>query len=155
MQCVPPIYVTQAQTSVTLTPIVNPYELLEKEWKSKEEERDKEMRELREEVRNMRISKRGDKLEYEDLCVHPDIDLLDGYKPPKFEMFDGTGNPRNHLRSYCDKLVGVGRMRCKNEVVYQKPNWRCINLVYRARSKDLAQLEQYGRGFHGKVQVQH
>ncbi|KAH0669397.1 hypothetical protein KY289_023890 [Solanum tuberosum] len=74
------------------------------------------MCELREEVRNMWISKRGEKLEYEDLCVHPDIDLLDGYKPPKFEMFDGTGNPRNHLRSYCDNLVGVGR----NEVVRMK-----------------------------------
>jgi len=53
MQCVPPIYVTQAQPSVTLTPIVDPYELLEKEWKTKEEERDKEMREFREKVRNM------------------------------------------------------------------------------------------------------
>ncbi|XP_060170837.1 uncharacterized protein LOC132601789 [Lycium barbarum] len=75
----------------------------------KEDERDKEIRELREEVRNMRISKRGEKLECEDLCVHPDVDLPDGYKPSKFEMFDGTGNPRNHLRSYCDKLAGVGR----------------------------------------------
>ncbi|KAK4737484.1 hypothetical protein R3W88_001181 [Solanum pinnatisectum] len=74
------------------------------------------MREFREEVRNMRISKRGEKLEYEDLCVHPDIDLPDGYKPPKFEMFDCTGNPRNHLRSYYDKLVGVGR----NEAIRMK-----------------------------------
>ena len=24
-------------------------------------------------------------------------------------MFDGTGDPRVHLRTYCDKLVGVGR----------------------------------------------
>ncbi|KAH0778887.1 hypothetical protein KY290_005314 [Solanum tuberosum] len=43
MQCVPPIYVTQARPCATLTPIVDPYELLEKEWKTKEEERDKEM----------------------------------------------------------------------------------------------------------------
>ncbi|KAK4734015.1 hypothetical protein R3W88_008276 [Solanum pinnatisectum] len=116
MQCVPPIYVIQAQPSVTLPLIVDQYELLEKEWKSKEEEHDKEKRELREKVRNMRISKRGEKLEYEDLCVHPEFDLPDGYKPPKFEMFDGTGNPHNHLRSYCDKLVGVGR----NEAIRMK-----------------------------------
>ncbi|XP_070053325.1 uncharacterized protein [Nicotiana tomentosiformis] len=24
-------------------------------------------------------------------------------------MFDGTGDPKVHLRTYCDKLVGVGR----------------------------------------------
>ncbi|KAG5570825.1 hypothetical protein H5410_060591 [Solanum commersonii] len=56
MQCVPPIYVTQAQPSVTLTSIVDPYELLEKELKLKEEECDKEMRELREEVRNKKTT---------------------------------------------------------------------------------------------------
>ncbi|XP_070007200.1 uncharacterized protein [Nicotiana sylvestris] len=48
-------------------------------------------------------------LNYEDLCVQPDVELPEGYKPPKFEMFDGIGDPRVHLRMYCDKLVGVGR----------------------------------------------
>ncbi|XP_033515430.1 uncharacterized protein [Nicotiana tomentosiformis] len=32
-----------------------------------------------------------------------------GYKPPKFDIFDGTGDPHAHLRAYYDKLVGVGR----------------------------------------------
>ncbi|XP_070017274.1 uncharacterized protein [Nicotiana sylvestris] len=49
-------------------------------------------------------------LNYEDLCIQPDVELPEGYKPPKFEMFDGTGDPRVHLRTYCDKLVGVGRI---------------------------------------------
>ncbi|XP_070015019.1 uncharacterized protein [Nicotiana sylvestris] len=48
-------------------------------------------------------------LNYEDLCVQPDVELPEGYKSPKFEMFDGTGDPRVHLRMYCDKLVGVRR----------------------------------------------
>jgi len=39
-----------------------------------------------------------------------------GYKPHKFEMFDGTGDPRVHLRTYCDKLVGVG----KDERIHMK-----------------------------------
>nr|XP_033511339.1 uncharacterized protein LOC117276123 [Nicotiana tomentosiformis] len=38
----------------------------------------------------------------------PDVELLEGYKPPKFEIFDGTGDPKVHLRTYCDKLIGVG-----------------------------------------------
>ncbi|XP_070039307.1 uncharacterized protein [Nicotiana tomentosiformis] len=42
--------------------------------------------------------------------------MLEGYKPPKFEMFDGTGDPKVHLRTYCDKLVRVG----KNEQIHMK-----------------------------------
>ena len=48
-------------------------------------------------------------MNYEDLCIQPDVELPEGYKPPKFEMFDGIGDPRVHLRTYCDKLVGVGK----------------------------------------------
>nr|XP_033513369.1 uncharacterized protein LOC117278052 [Nicotiana tomentosiformis] len=47
-------------------------------------------------------------LNYEDLCIQPDVEQPEGYKPPTFEMFDGTGDPKMHLRTYCDKLVGVG-----------------------------------------------
>jgi len=35
------------------------------------------------------------------------VELPEGYKPPKFEMFDGTSDPKVQLRTYCDKLVGV------------------------------------------------
>ncbi|XP_070032998.1 uncharacterized protein [Nicotiana tomentosiformis] len=48
-------------------------------------------------------------LNYEDMCIHPDVELSEDYKPPKFKMFDGTGDPKVHLRTYCDKLVGVGK----------------------------------------------
>ncbi|XP_070007633.1 uncharacterized protein [Nicotiana sylvestris] len=37
------------------------------------------------------------------------MELLEGYKPPKFEIFDRTGDPKVHLRTYCDKLMGVGK----------------------------------------------
>ncbi|XP_070009903.1 uncharacterized protein [Nicotiana sylvestris] len=46
---------------------------------------------------------------YKDLCIQPNVELPEGYKPPKFEMFDGTGDPRVHLRIYCDKMFGVGK----------------------------------------------
>ncbi|XP_070046202.1 uncharacterized protein [Nicotiana tomentosiformis] len=42
--------------------------------------------------------------------------MPEGYKSPKFEMFDGTGDPKVHLRTYCDKLVGVG----KDERIHMK-----------------------------------
>nr|XP_033509431.1 uncharacterized protein LOC117274296 [Nicotiana tomentosiformis] len=38
-----------------------------------------------------------------------DVDMPAGYKPPKFDIFDGTGDPHTHFRAYYDKLVGVGR----------------------------------------------
>ncbi|KAK4727144.1 hypothetical protein R3W88_032061 [Solanum pinnatisectum] len=60
-------------------------------------------------VQHMEESKRLGGLRYEDLCMHPDVELLEGYKLPKFEMFNGIGYPKPHLQMYCDKLVGVGR----------------------------------------------
>ncbi|KAG5616507.1 hypothetical protein H5410_016331 [Solanum commersonii] len=53
-----------------------------------------------------------------------DIDMPVGYKPPKFDMFDGKGDPHAHLRAYCDKLVDVGRnekLRMKTETVRVRP----------------------------------
>ncbi|XP_070035462.1 uncharacterized protein [Nicotiana tomentosiformis] len=47
--------------------------------------------------------------ELKKLTGRLDVELPEGYKPPKFEMFDGTGDPKVHLRTYCDKLVGVGK----------------------------------------------
>ncbi|XP_055814132.1 uncharacterized protein LOC129883514 [Solanum dulcamara] len=55
-------------------------------------------------------------LNYEDLCIHPDLDLLEGFKVPKFDTFGGTGNPLAHLRTYFDQLVGVG----KNEALLMR-----------------------------------
>ncbi|XP_070003522.1 uncharacterized protein [Nicotiana sylvestris] len=68
-----------------------------------------ELKKLASLVQGVEGSKGVEGLNYEDLCVQPDVELPKGYKPPKFEMFDGTGDPRVHLRMYCDKLVGVGR----------------------------------------------
>ncbi|XP_070010020.1 uncharacterized protein [Nicotiana sylvestris] len=56
-------------------------------------------------------------LENLSLTLNPDVELSEGYKTTKFEMFDGIGDPRVYLRTYCDKLVGIGkdekiRMKC-------------------------------------------
>ncbi|XP_070004823.1 uncharacterized protein [Nicotiana sylvestris] len=68
----------------------------------------KDIRELKEAFKSLKTVRSMEGLEYEDVCVHPDVDLPAGYKVPKFDMFDGKGNPRAHLMLYCDKLVGVG-----------------------------------------------
>ncbi|KAJ8535673.1 hypothetical protein K7X08_023393 [Anisodus acutangulus] len=76
----------------------------------------REIHSLKEAFKNIQTSKGHEGLEYEDLCMHPDIELPVGYKMPKFDLFDGKGNPYSHLRSYCDKLIGVG----KNQAIIMK-----------------------------------
>ncbi|TMW91816.1 hypothetical protein EJD97_013852 [Solanum chilense] len=48
-------------------------------------------------------------LSYEDLCIHQNLNFLEGLKIPKFDTFGGVGNRMVHLRAYCDQLMGVGR----------------------------------------------
>ena len=60
-------------------------------------------------VQHVEESKRLGGLSYKDLCMHPDVELPEGYKLPKFEMFNGIRDPKAHLRMYCDKLIGGGR----------------------------------------------
>ncbi|XP_070004282.1 uncharacterized protein [Nicotiana sylvestris] len=53
-----------------------------------------ELKRLTSRVQGVEGDKGIEGLNYEDLCIQPDVELLDGYKPPKFEMFDDTGDPR-------------------------------------------------------------
>ncbi|PHT30641.1 hypothetical protein CQW23_29771 [Capsicum baccatum] len=53
---------------------------------------------------------------YEELCAFLEIKLPLGYKIPKFEKFDRLGNTFFHLKTYCEKLAGVG----KNERIQVK-----------------------------------
>ncbi|XP_049397433.1 uncharacterized protein LOC125861619 [Solanum stenotomum] len=80
---------------------------------------------ISEAVKSVQSSRKITGLEYEDLCIHPDLEIPEGYKIPKFETFNGIGNPMTHLRAYCDKLVGIGKndaliMRYYLEKIKQK-----------------------------------
>ncbi|XP_055812085.1 uncharacterized protein LOC129882003 [Solanum dulcamara] len=113
IQYVPQVYVTEAQPFVTPIPTmpeVDPYEEMERKARSKTDESvAREIRNLKEAFKSIQLHKECEGLEYEDLCVHSDVELPAGYKVPKFDVFDRKGNPRAHLRSYCDKLFGVGK----------------------------------------------
>ena len=41
-----------------------------------------------------------------ELCLVPDVVILPKFKIPNFEKYDGTKCPKNHLATYCNKMVG-------------------------------------------------
>ncbi|XP_027101482.2 uncharacterized protein [Coffea arabica] len=43
-------------------------------------------------------------LDYDDLCLFPNVQLPVGFKTPKFNKYDGTCNPKTHLRLFANKL---------------------------------------------------
>ncbi|KAJ8569941.1 hypothetical protein K7X08_006518 [Anisodus acutangulus] len=110
-QDVPPVYANEAQPSTSTIPNIHhreidQYEEMERQARIRNDESmAREIHSLKEAFKNIQTGKGHEGLEYEDLCMHPDVRLPIGYKVPKFDLFDGKGNPRAHLRSYCDKWL--------------------------------------------------
>ena len=44
-----------------------------------------------------------------ELCLVPDLVMSSKFKMPKFEKYDGTKCPENHLAMYCNKMAGHAR----------------------------------------------
>ena len=40
-----------------------------------------------------------DGLSFDDLCIHPNLYLPEGFKGPKFDIFGETWNPLGHIRA--------------------------------------------------------
>ncbi|XP_010325210.1 uncharacterized protein [Solanum lycopersicum] len=45
---------------------------------------------------------------FKDLCMFPDVHLPLGFKTPKFDKYNGHGDPVAHLRRFCNQLRGAG-----------------------------------------------
>ncbi|PHT63522.1 hypothetical protein T459_32618 [Capsicum annuum] len=45
---------------------------------------------------------------YKDPCMFPSVHLPFGFKMPKFEKYDGHGDPVAHFRHFCNQLRGAG-----------------------------------------------
>nr|XP_016480784.1 PREDICTED: uncharacterized protein LOC107801892 [Nicotiana tabacum] len=45
---------------------------------------------------------------YKDLCPFPNARLPAGFKMPKFDLYEGHGDPVAHLRGFCNTMRGAG-----------------------------------------------
>ncbi|XP_015075319.1 uncharacterized protein LOC107019300 [Solanum pennellii] len=45
---------------------------------------------------------------FKDLCMFPNVHLPPGFRTPKFDKYDGHGDPIAHLKRYCNQLRGAG-----------------------------------------------
>ncbi|XP_060190662.1 uncharacterized protein LOC132619930 [Lycium barbarum] len=82
---------------------------MEKAWKAEQEKQEERLEQKMTAMldRTMKIAHIGTGLSYDDLCMHPKLDLPEGFKVPRFVLFNGVGNPKAHLRAYCEQMVGV------------------------------------------------
>ncbi|XP_060170447.1 uncharacterized protein LOC132601368 [Lycium barbarum] len=85
---------------------IDHYDEMKKAWKAEQEKQKKRLEQKMTAMleRSMRTTLTGTGLSYDDLCMHPNLDLPEGFKVPGFKLFNGTGNPKAHLRAYCDQL---------------------------------------------------
>ena len=59
-------------------------------------------------IRNMQGLRGHKSVSFKDLCMFPYVHLPLGFKTPKFDKYNGHGDPVAHLRRFCNQLRGAG-----------------------------------------------
>ncbi|KAH0670694.1 hypothetical protein KY289_025187 [Solanum tuberosum] len=84
---------------------------VEAEKPTKDEEHEeiaRKMRSLEQNIRNMQGLGGHKSVSFKDLCMFPDVHLPIGFKTPKFDKYNGHGDPVAHLKRFCNQLRGAG-----------------------------------------------
>ncbi|XP_019226600.1 PREDICTED: uncharacterized protein LOC109208050 [Nicotiana attenuata] len=66
------------------------------------------MRSMEQSLKNIQGLSEQKSVSYTDLCMFQHVHLPLGFKTPKFEKYDGHGDPLAHLKRYCNQLRGAG-----------------------------------------------
>ncbi|XP_075109771.1 uncharacterized protein LOC142181165 [Nicotiana tabacum] len=74
-----------------------------------QEEMTQRVKSLEQRLKNMQGLAGQKSVAFKDPCMFPDVHLPPGFKTPKFEKYDGHGDPIAHQKRYCNQLRGVGR----------------------------------------------
>ncbi|XP_070044621.1 uncharacterized protein [Nicotiana tomentosiformis] len=72
-----------------------------------QEEMTQRVKSLEQKLKNMQGLAGQKSIAFKDLCMFSSVHLPLGFKTPKFEKYDGHGDPIAHLKRYCNQLRGV------------------------------------------------
>ncbi|XP_070039227.1 uncharacterized protein [Nicotiana tomentosiformis] len=67
----------------------------------------KKIKSLEQNIKNIQGLGGHKSISFSDLCMFYHIHLPPGFKTPKFEKYDGHGDPIAQLKKYCNQLRGV------------------------------------------------
>ncbi|XP_070045052.1 uncharacterized protein [Nicotiana tomentosiformis] len=101
-------------------------------WNVEQDEMFRKVKSLEKSLKNMQGIGSQVSVAYKDLCLFPDVQLPAGFKMPKFDLYDGHGDPLAHLRGFCSNMRGAGG---KDELL----------MAYFSQSLSGAALEWYTR----------
>ncbi|XP_075095793.1 uncharacterized protein LOC142173842 [Nicotiana tabacum] len=73
-----------------------------------QEEMTRKMKSLEQTMRNIQGLGGHKSVSFNDLCMFPHVHLPPDFKTPKFDKYDGHGDPVAHLKRYCNQLRGEG-----------------------------------------------
>ncbi|XP_070023184.1 uncharacterized protein [Nicotiana sylvestris] len=73
-----------------------------------QEEKARKMKSLEQSLKNMQNLSGQKSVSYSGLYMFPHVHLPASFKMPKFEKYDGHGDPVIHLKRYCNQLRGAG-----------------------------------------------
>ncbi|XP_070013133.1 uncharacterized protein [Nicotiana sylvestris] len=65
------------------------------------------MKSIEQSLKNIQGLSGQKSVSYIDLCMFPHVHLPIGFKTPKFENYDGHGDPIAHMKRYCNLLRGA------------------------------------------------
>ncbi|KAM3237444.1 hypothetical protein P3L10_012473 [Capsicum annuum] len=66
----------------------------------------RKVRSLEQSMRNMQGLEEPKSVSYKDLCMFLDVHLPLGFKMPKFDKYEGHGDPVAYLKKFCNQLRG-------------------------------------------------
>ncbi|XP_070007413.1 uncharacterized protein [Nicotiana sylvestris] len=118
-----------------IPPLAQPQEPSTPPKNPEQEEMFRKVKSLEQSFRNMQGLGGQVSVAYKDLCLFPDVQLPAGFKMPKFDLYNGHGDPVAHLRGFCSKMRGAGR---KDELL----------MAYFSQSLSGSVLEWYTRQDH-------
>ncbi|XP_059283641.1 uncharacterized protein LOC132037186 [Lycium ferocissimum] len=106
-----PLFIPTVQTTTIPQPTLqysSPVEIEKTAKNEEQEEMARKMKSLEQSVRNMQGLEGPKSVSFRDLCMFPNVHLPLGFKTPKFEKYDGHGDPVAHLKKYYNQLRGAG-----------------------------------------------